>query len=43
MRLLEQVEAKIMPEDDTQALPANVFPFFSRSGVQGDANKKKQV
>jgi hypothetical protein len=37
MRLFEQVEGKII-QDDNQALPANVFPFFSRSRVQGDAN-----
>jgi hypothetical protein len=39
MRLFEQVEGKVMQEDGNQALPANVFPSFSRSGVQGDVNK----
>jgi hypothetical protein len=34
MRLFEQVGAKIMQEDDNQAVP-----LFSRSGVQGDVNK----
>jgi hypothetical protein len=34
MRLFKQVEAKIMQEDDNQAVP-----LFSRSGVQGDVNK----
>jgi hypothetical protein len=34
----KSLEEKIIKEDDNQALPANVFPLFSRSGVQGNAN-----